>query len=82
MEAAHIYGKLEEVVADSLDLTEVTLHPSTVAGDVDGWDSANNVRIMIAVEEAFGIEFSTGEVTSLKNVGQLATLIANKTAAR
>ena len=34
---------------------------------------------MITVEEKFGIKFNTREIDSLKNVGDLATLIVAKT---
>jgi acyl carrier protein len=46
---------------------------------VPGWDSLRHVRIIMAVEESFGIRFRTLEVIRLKNVGELQTLIDRKT---
>lgn len=52
--------------------------PEMVADDVDGWDSLNHVRFIIAVESHFNIRFSTLEITNLKNVGDLVDLISDK----
>ena len=55
---------------------EVVLEASTTAADVDGWDSVSNMEVMIALEEEFGIRFSTGEMAAVKNLGQLVERIA------
>ena len=36
--------------------------------------------LIVAVEEAFGIKFTTAELDGLGNVGDLETVIAGKTA--
>ena len=51
------------------------------ADQVDGWDSFAHLRVLMTVERAFGVKFSAGEVDGLKNVGDLANLIAARTAA-
>mgnify|MGYP000954401135 FL=1 len=73
-----ILAKLDEIIADQLDLDDVKLSASTVSADVDGWDSLAHVRIMIAVEQAFGVRFSTSQITSIANVGELIERIRAK----
>jgi acyl carrier protein len=65
-------------IRDELDDDSIVLGLDTEAADVEGWDSLAHVRIMIAVEQRFGIHFSTNEITSLKNVGALVDLIQSK----
>ena len=48
------------------------------AKDVEGWDSLSNIRLIMSVEKQFGVKFSASEVGKLKNVGELADLIAAK----
>jgi acyl carrier protein len=48
------------------------------ADDAADWDSANHVRLMIAVEEEFGVTFATEEITKPENVGELVDLIMSK----
>jgi acyl carrier protein len=55
------------------DLIEVT--PELSAKDVDGWDSLTHIRLILTVEKAFKIKFSTSEIGKLENVGDLVTLI-------
>lgn len=72
-----IYSRLTEIFSDVFD-HEVRLAPQMTMEDVDGWDSLNHIRLMIAVEQRFGIKFSAAEVASFLNVGQLVDLIRSK----
>ena len=47
------------------------------ASDVEGWDSFNHVRLIVAAEEKFNISLSTVEVADLRNVGELIDLIGS-----
>ena len=73
-----ILSRITDVVRDQLDDDVIALTPATEANGVDGWDSLAHVRIMIAVEEEFGVRFQTSEITSLKNVGGLVALVRSK----
>ncbi len=57
---------------------ELRVSRTTTAKDVDGWDSVRHVSLMVAVEQAFKLKFTSREVASLKNVGELVDLIAAK----
>lgn len=73
-----ILAKITDVVRDELDEDSIELSPEMEANDVDGWDSLAHVRIMIGIEQAFGIRFATSEITALKNIGALAALVRSK----
>jgi acyl carrier protein len=73
-----IYDRLTGVFHDVFDDTEIVLSPELTADDVDGWDSLTHIRLVLSVQKEFGVAFSSGEVTQLKNVGDLADLIAKK----
>lgn len=68
-------ARIEEIVRDELDDETITLTPATKASDVEGWDSLAHVRIVIAVETAFGLRFDTRDIGALKSVGDLAALV-------
>jgi acyl carrier protein len=70
--------KVSSLIGDLLDLDELTLTRATTARDVEGWDSLAHVRIVVAAELAFGVRFATGEITSMKNVGDLVDLIERR----
>ena len=73
-----IYEKLTSVFHDVFEDDSIVLSPGTTARDIDGWDSLAHVRLMLTVERKFGIKFSASEIASLKNVGELASVIQSK----
>ena len=75
MTREEIYGKLNEVFQDVFDDEDITVNDSTVSADVDGWDSLEHINLIVAVERCFGIKFTMGETTGLKNVGEMVDRI-------
>jgi acyl carrier protein len=78
MNSQQIYVRLTEIFESVFDEDSITLTPELSAKDVDGWDSLTHVRLMLTVEKAFKIKFSTSEVGKLQNVGELVALIEAK----
>ena len=75
MTREEIYGKLNEVFQDVFDDEDITVNDSTVAADVDGWDSLEHINLIVAVERCFGSKCTMGETTGLKNVGEMVDKI-------
>ena len=67
-------SKLNQVFQDIFDDDELAISPETTAKDVEGWDSLMHVTLMVNIEKAFGIRFTSSEVAALKNVGELVEL--------
>jgi acyl carrier protein len=59
---------------DGLEITR-----QTNAADVSGWDSLMHVRLMLAIEKAFGVRFASSEVASMQQVGDLLDALGKKT---
>jgi len=78
LELAEIYTRLTGILRDVLNNDEVAATPELTAKQVRGWDSLANVRVVVAVEEAFGVRFAAREVQNLANVGELAQLTKSK----
>jgi len=70
-----ILTKITDVVRDELDEDDIVLTPETKARDVEGWDSLAHVRIVVAVEQEFGVRFDMAEITNLDSVGDLVALV-------
>lgn len=78
MTHTEILDGLNAIVGDVLALDNLSLDPSMTAGDVPGWDSLTHVQIIVAVEQAFGIKFRTGEMAGIADVGELVSRIAKR----
>jgi acyl carrier protein len=75
MDQSLIYPRLTEIFEDVFDDDSIEVTPQLTAKDVDGWDSLNHIRLILTIEKAFKIKFSTSEIGSLENVGGLVALI-------
>ena len=73
-----IYERLTEVFQDVFDDDSITISPETTADDIEDWDSLEHINLIVAVERAFGIKFSMGETTSMKNVGAMVDIISER----
>lgn len=78
MDKAEIIAKIQDVMIDVLDLDDLHLTEATTAKDVEGWDSLSHLRLIVAVEQHFGLKFTTGEIEGFKNIGALASTIQSK----
>ncbi len=79
MDEPQIYAQLSEVFQSVFDDDSIKLTPELSAKDVDGWDSITHIRLILTVEKAFKVKFSTSEVGKLANVGDLVALIKART---
>lgn len=75
---AEIYSRLETLFQDIIGDESIKLTPQTTAADVDGWDSVTHISLIVAIETQFHIKIRTDEIESLKNVGEMVTLIERK----
>jgi acyl carrier protein len=82
MNGEEITQKLTEIFREVFADDAIAISRATTAADIPGWDSFNNINIMVAAEMAFGVKFRTAEIEQLNNVGDLIDAIGAKMAAR
>ena len=78
MEEPQIYDQLSRVFREVFDADSLVVTPDLRAKDVDGWDSLTHVRLIMSVQKAFKIKFSTSEIRRLESVGDLVQLIKGR----
>jgi acyl carrier protein len=57
---------------------QIEIWDAMSARDVKGWDSLAQVKLLIGLEEEFGVEFTTHEVTQLTSVANIKKSLAQK----
>ncbi len=67
--------RLTQIVKDTLGDDDLELDESTIAADVTGWDSLAHINIMVAVEEEFGVMFSSEQLGQFSNLGELQSFL-------
>jgi acyl carrier protein len=79
MDESDIYGRLTEIFEEVFDDDSITVTPALSAKDVDGWDSLIHIRLILTVEKAFKVKFSTSEIGQMETVGDLVRLVKART---
>ncbi|MGB9110319.1 MAG: acyl carrier protein [Telluria sp.] len=80
-DAASIYATLTEILCDTFDNDDLVATPTMTAAQVEGWDSMGNVRLFLSIEQEFGVRFNASEISGIKNVGELVSLLQQKAGA-
>jgi len=78
MTQAQVHEKLTGILREVFDDPALVVAETTVASDVAGWDSLAHVGLIVAVEKAFKVRFTTKEVKNLANVGDFIRLIEKR----
>ena len=73
-----VLTQVNDIFRDVLDNEDIRLTPSSTADDVEEWDSLSHIQLIVAIEKHFKIRFSTAELTSYKNVGEMVEGIQKK----
>ena len=78
MERSKIFIELTELFIDNLDEEGLVLKDTTTAMEIDGWDSLTHIILVVAIEKHFKIRFTSREIHSWKNVGEMINSIEKK----
>ena len=78
MSREEVYKKLDEVFQDVFDDDSIHVTDSTTANYIEDWDSLEHIGLIVAIEHKFNIKFNMGEITSLKNVGEMVDIIMER----
>ena len=73
-----IFNQVQEIFRDVLDNDEIVLTPETMADDIEEWDSLSHIQLIVAIEKHFKLKFTSKEILSWKNVGEMVDCIASK----
>jgi acyl carrier protein len=78
MDSLQIKAKLSLIFADVFNAPGLQVNEEMTAENVEGWDSLSHIDMIVAVEKAFNMKLTTGEVRNLANVGDLVNVISRK----
>jgi len=71
MTATTLRDRLRGVFTTILEDDSLPFDESLAMGDVESWDSFNQINLMLAIEDEFGVEFGADEIGQLLSVGAI-----------
>jgi len=78
MDRNQILEKLNGIFRNELDNDQLVISEATKADDVEEWDSLSHIQLIVAIEKAFKIRFSSAEIQKWKNVGEMIDTMESK----
>ena len=71
MKKEEILKNVNNIFIDVLDDEDIVVTEATKADDIDDWDYLNHIHLVVAIEKHFGIRFTSQEIQSWNNVGEM-----------
>ena len=78
MQRNQLLVQINKVFIEILDNDQIELSEQTVSDDIAEWDSLTHIQLVVAIEKYFSIRFTSKEIQSWKNVGEMINCIQSK----
>jgi acyl carrier protein len=78
MNRNEIFEKVQNIFRNNFDDDSLIISDTTTANDVEGWDSFEQINLLVTMEEEFGVKFNVEQVAKLKNVGDMVDYFLSK----
>ncbi len=78
MERSEIIQKINAIFIETLDNDDIIITEKSNANDVEEWDSLTHIQLVVAIEKAFKIRFTSKEIQSWANVGEMISNMQEK----
>lgn len=76
MNEQQIFDTVQNIFRENFDDDSIVLTRETTADDIEDWDSLEQINLLTAIGEQFGIKFTLDDVRDLSNVGDILDLVA------
>jgi acyl carrier protein len=70
--------RLEDLFSAVLEIPADALSEETGPTNLKSWDSLRHIKLISAMEEVYGVTFSTAEIKSLKSVGAVRRALTGR----
>ncbi len=69
---------LTRLAANIFGVPENTLSDASTAQNTPHWDSARHIDLLLSVEVAYEVQFSMGEITRMRSLGDMRAMLEEK----
>lgn len=74
----HLESQIEEIFQEVFDDDTLRLSSLDSRDSLQAWDSLGHVRLISALEDAFGLSFTLDEIENMTSVAQVVATVASK----
>lgn len=73
-----VFDRIRGIAADVFQSDSATLTTDSSPETIEAWDSVQNLNLILALEQEFGLEFVPEEMDQMKTIGQITDVVAGK----
>ena len=70
--------KIIEVFSETLEIDPKRVQESSSPDTIREWDSLATMKLIVAVEETFGVKLSTREILSMRTIEAIRSVLRKK----
>ena len=75
MTREEVFETVNGIFRDVFEDDTIVVTDETTAADIEDWDSYEHINLINAIEKAFSMKFTMGQVVSMKNVGEMVDIL-------
>jgi len=72
------FAVVQEIAAGVFGVSATDISPGSSPQTVERWDSVQQIYLVLALEERFGVQLALEDIEELKNLGDIAKAIDKK----
>jgi acyl carrier protein len=76
-----LIDQVQRLFREVFDQPDMHIDSNTSPEQLTEWDSVAQLKLVIAAEEAFGVEFKMDEVASIRTVGDFMRVVESQVSA-
>ena len=69
--------KIVQIISNIMNYPLTDINENTSPDDIETWDSLNQMNLVLALEEEFGITFTDDEIVSMLDVQSIIKILGN-----
>ena len=73
-----IFGEISNIISKTLNIKVNDLNLNSGKNNILKWDSLNQVKIILAIEENYKIKFGTDNFEDLNNIKKIVEVVSEK----
>ncbi|MDR0682309.1 MAG: acyl carrier protein [Dysgonamonadaceae bacterium] len=78
MERKDVLLDVQSIFKTVFDNETINLTEKSTANDIDEWDSLTHIQLVVAIEKKFNIKFTSLEILTWNNIGEVVDSIMLK----
>ena len=76
MTSEEVIATMTSIFRDVLDDEDLSLARDTTASDIEEWDSLSHITIIVELERAFSLRFTSAQIQGFANVGDICDAVS------